>query len=60
MAERVGFEPTRRVNAWRFSRPLPSSRTPSSTFDGSGGARQPWVDPLGLTKASSHLDDKHA
>ena len=28
MAERVGFEPTRRANAWRFSRPLPSTARP--------------------------------
>ena len=28
VAERVGFEPTRGVNPWRFSRPLPSTARP--------------------------------
>ena len=28
LAEREGFEPSRRVNAWRFSRPLPSTTRP--------------------------------
>src|SRR3990167_1305801 len=28
MAERVGFEPTRPLRAWRFSRPLPSTTRP--------------------------------
>src|SRR5690606_3696774 len=51
LAEREGFEPSRRSRAWRFSRPLPSTARPPLR----AGDRRTAVSPRIVMQANGHL-----